>query len=106
MNENNITEDINKSNTNNSINEENKKTENNDQKPEKSKEEMMIWDLEIWKRAEQTKFKAYLKQLEYEFLSKCQEDWKIKENQREKEFKAKINEVNNLQNKLRKKHQN
>jgi len=65
----------------------------------KSKEENIVWDVEVWKRAEQTKFKAYLKQLEYEYLSKLQEDFKIKEEQREKEFKKKINEINLLKNK-------
>ncbi len=69
----------------------------------KSKEENIVWDVEVWKRAEQTKFKAYLKQLEYEYLSKLQEDFKIKEEQREKEFKKKINEINLLKNKLTKK---
>ena len=57
-------------------------TQGSNAKQGKSKEEMMIWDLEIWKRAEQTKFKAYLKQLEYEFLTKCQDDWKEKEDKR------------------------
>ena len=71
--------------------------ENNDQ------EKAIIWDLEVWKRAEQAQFKAYLKQLEFEYLSKLQEDFKNKEEEREKEFKTKINEMNNLRNKLSKK---
>lgn len=71
--------------------------ENNDQ------EKAIIWDLEVWKRAEQAQFKAYLKQLEFEYLSKLQEDFKNKEEEREKEFKTKINEINNLKNKLSKK---
>ena len=71
--------------------------ENNDQ------EKAIIWDLEVWKRAEQAQFKAYLKQLEFEYLSKLQEDFKKKEEEREKEFKAKINEINSLRNKLTKK---
>ena len=71
--------------------------ENND------KEKAIIWDLEVWKRAEQAQFKAYLKQLEFEYLSKLQEDFKNKEEEREKEFKTKINEINNLKNKLSKK---
>ena len=71
--------------------------ENNDQ------EKAIIWDLEVWKRAEQAQFKAYLKQLEFEYLSKLQEDFKNKEDEREKEFKSKINEINNLRNKLNKK---
>ena len=71
--------------------------ENNDQ------EKAIIWDLEVWKRAEQAQFKAYLKQLEFEYLSKLQEDFKNKEEEIEKEFKTKINEINNLKNKLSKK---
>ena len=75
--------------------EENSK-ENNEQ------EKAIIWDLEVWKRAEQAQFKAYLKQLEFEYLSKLQDDFKNKEDEREKEFKAKINEINTLRNKLNK----
>ena len=67
------------------------------------KEQAMLWDLEVWKRAQQAQFKAYLKQLEFEYLSKLQEDFKIKEDEREKEFKAKINELNSLKNRLSKK---
>ena len=70
--------------------EENK--EENDQE-NNDKEKAIIWDLEVWKRAEQTQFKAYLKQLEFEHLSKLQEDFRNKENEREKEFKLKINEI-------------
>lgn len=66
-------------------------------------EERIIWDLEIWKRAEQSKFKAYLKQLEYEFINKVSEEYKAKEDLRENEFKLKINELNVLQTKLKKK---
>jgi hypothetical protein len=68
-----------------------------------SKEETLIWDLEVWKRAEQTKFKAYLKQLEYEFLNRLSEEYKHKEEERDKEIKSKINELNVLQTRLKKK---
>jgi hypothetical protein len=77
--------------------EENQNNENNDE------EKAIIWDIEVWKRAEQAQFKAYLKQLEFEYLSKLQEDFKLKEDEREKEFKTKINEINNLRIKLTKK---
>ena len=77
--------------------EENQNNENNDE------EKAIIWDLEVWKRAEQAQFKAYLKQLEFEYLSKLQEDFKLKEDEREKEFKTKITEINNLRIKLTKK---
>lgn len=68
-----------------------------------SNEEAVIWDLEVWKRAEQTKFKAYLKQLEFEFLSKLSDEFSKKEEEREKDFKSKINELNTLQTRLKKK---
>ena len=29
-----------------------------------------IWELEVWKKAEQTKFKAYLKQVEIDYMNK------------------------------------
>ena len=44
-----------------------------------------------------------MKQLEYEFLHKVSEDFKIKEEGREKEMKTKINELNILQTRLKKK---
>jgi centrosomal protein CEP120 len=69
----------------------------------KNYEENVIWDLEVWKRAEQTKFKAYLKQLEFEFLTKLNDEFKHKEDEREKEIKSKINELNVLQTRLKKK---
>ena len=77
--------------------------EHKDEEENNNQEKAIIWDLEVWKRAEQAQFKAYLKQLEFEYLSKLQEDFKNKEDEREKEFKTKINEINNLKNKLSKK---
>ena len=65
--------------------------------------ESVIWDLEIWRKAEQMKFKAYLKQLEYEFINKLTEEFRNKEEQRDKEIKNKLNEINLLQTKLKKK---
>jgi len=65
--------------------------------------EKVIWDLEIWKKAEQVKFKAYLKQLEYEFINKLTDQFRIKEEERDKEIKNKINEINLLQSRLKKK---
>lgn len=70
---------------------------------QKELEENTIWNLEIWKRAEQTKFKAYLKQLEYEFLNKIAEEFRLKEEEREKEIKSKVNELTSLQTRLKKK---
>ena len=75
--------------------EDNSKQIENGQDPN-DKEQAMIWDLEVWKRAQQAQFKAYLKQLEFEYLSKLQDDFKSKENEREREFKSKIEELNKL----------
>ena len=74
-----------------------------DNQEHNDKEQAILWDLEVRKRAQQTQFKAYLKQLEYEHLSKLQEDFKNQEDQREKEFKTKVNEINTLKNRLSKK---
>ena len=79
-----------------------KQNENNPQESN-DKEQAMIWDLEVWKRAQQAQFKAYLKQLEFEYLSKLQNDFKNKEDERAREFKTKINELNTLKNRLNKK---
>ena len=70
---------------------------------ESNEKDQMIWELEVWKRAQQAQFKAYLKQLEFEYLSKLQQDFKNKEEEREKEFKTKVNEINALKNRLNKK---
>jgi hypothetical protein len=71
--------------------------------PQSIKDENVIWDLEVWKRAEQTKFKAYLKQLEYEFLNHLGEEYRQKDEAREAEVKQKVNELNVLQTRLKKK---
>ena len=85
------------------MSEDNNSNQIENQKETNDKEQAMIWDLEVWKRAQKAQFKAYLKQLEYEYLSKLQGDFKSKEEEREKEFKTKITELNNLKNKLNKK---
>ena len=71
--------------------------------PPENKKEKVEFELENWKRTEEIKFKAYLRQVEYDYVTKLQEDFKRKEDAREKEFKQKINEINLLKNKLSKK---
>ena len=71
--------------------------------PPENKKEKIEFELENWKRTEEIKFKAYLRQVEYDYVTKLQEDFKRKEDAREKEFKQKINEINLLKNKLSKK---
>lgn len=74
----------------------------NFQQDQQQKIEATIFDTELWKRAEQTKFKAHLKQVEYEFLSKKNEELKKIEDQRNKEFKDKITQIDTLKHKLSK----
>jgi chromosome segregation ATPase len=74
----------------------------NFQQEQQQKIEATIFDTELWKRAEQTKFKAHLKQVEYEFLSKKNEELKKIEDQRNKEFKDKITQIDTLKHKLSK----
>ena len=74
----------------------------NFQQEQQQKIEATIFDTELWKRAEQTKFKAHLKQVEYEFRSKKNEELKKIEDQRNKEFKDKITQIDTLKHKLSK----
>ena len=81
---------------------------NYEEKPEEmksfSKDELTtIWELEVWKKAEQTKFKAYLKQLELEYMNKISDEYTLKENEREKQVKALTTDLQILQTKLKKK---
>ncbi len=69
-----------------------------------SKDEMTaIWELEVWKKSEQTKFKAYLKQLELEYMNKISEEITLKETEREKQVRGMTNDLQLLQTKARKK---
>ena len=45
-----------------------------------------VWQLEMWKRAEEAKFKAYLKQREIEKIEEITFLWKNKEQEREQQF--------------------
>ena len=62
-----------------------------------------IWELEVWKKAEQTKFKAYLKQVEIDYMNKAADEIKKKEDDREKQVKVMMNEFSILQTRLKKK---
>lgn len=62
-----------------------------------------MWELELWKRSEQTKFNAELKQKEQEYLVEYIDEWKIKEKNREIAFSKSISDLSNLENKLRSK---
>jgi hypothetical protein len=62
-----------------------------------------IWELEVWKKAEQTKFKAYLKQVEIDYMNRIADEVKKKEDEREKQVKIMLNEISILQTRLKKK---
>ena len=55
----------------------------------------------MWKRAEEAKFKAYLKQKEIERIEEITYTWKAKEADREKSFVDALAKVSSLEGKLR-----
>lgn len=60
-----------------------------------------VWQLELWKRAEEAKFKAWLKQREIERIEEVTAQWKQKEADREKLFNEAMNKVVQLESKTR-----
>jgi centrosomal protein CEP120 len=60
-----------------------------------------VWQLEMWKRAEEAKFKAYLKQREIEKIQEITYSWKIKEADRETTFNDAMKNFEGLETKLR-----
>ena len=60
-----------------------------------------VWQLEIWKRAEEAKFKAFLKQREIEKIEEITFNWKMKESEREGTFNESLKSVENLEGKMR-----
>ena len=57
----------------------------------------------MWKRAEEAKFKAYLKQREIERIEEITYVWKSKEAEREKTFSDSLAKVSQLEAKTRQK---
>lgn len=55
----------------------------------------------MWKRAEEAKFKAYLKQKEIETIEQVTLNWKNKELEREQTFNESLTKVAQTENKLR-----
>ena len=95
-------------NNNNTFNQNSQNNQNNSNRHEEvksfSKDEMTtIWELEVWKKSEQTKFKAYLKQLELEYMNKVSDDVQAKEIEREKQIKSMTNDLQLVNTKARKK---
>jgi len=64
-------------------------------------EEQIVWQLEMWKRAEMAKFLAHLKQKEIEKIEEVTRDWKMKESEREQAFNDSVQKVNSLESKIR-----
>ena len=62
-----------------------------------------VWQLEMWKRAEEAKFKAYLKQREIEKIEEITYTWKMKESDREAAFNDSLKTMEALDGKLRQK---
>ena len=60
-----------------------------------------IWQLELWKRAEEQKFKAWLKQRELDRIEEVTAQWKTKEADRERQFMDSMNRVAQLEQKIR-----
>jgi len=55
----------------------------------------------MWRRAEEAKFKAYLKQREIEKIEELTETWKGKEQLREVSFSDSLKSLEQLESKLR-----
>jgi hypothetical protein len=55
----------------------------------------------MWKRAEEAKFKAYLKQREIEKIEEITFTWKMKESDRETTFNDALRNMENLETKTR-----
>lgn len=62
-----------------------------------------VWQLEMWKRAEEAKFKAYLKQREIEKIEEITYSWKMKESDREANYNESLRQMEGLEGKLRQK---
>ena len=70
---------------------------------QKKEEDSEIDQINLWKKAEETKFKAMLKQREQEALNQIAEEWKQKDTKRENEFRERIEAVRGTETKLRSK---
>lgn len=66
-------------------------------------EDQIVWQLEMWKRAEMAKFLAHLKQKEIEKIEEVTRDWKMREAEREQLFNESVQKVTSLESKVRQK---
>lgn len=56
-------------------------------------EQQVVWQLEMWKRAEMAKFLVHLKQKEIQRIEEVTSDWKQKELVREQTFSESLQKV-------------
>lgn len=70
-----------------------------------SQEYKSVWELEVWKRAEEAKFKTHLKQIELETIENVTKDWRVKEEKRDAQLSAKVSALESIEKKLRTKMQ-
>lgn len=61
------------------------------------------WELELWRRAEEAKWQATLKDREQTHLASMAKDWQMREEERERQFQKALTEVNQLETRLRSK---
>jgi len=66
-------------------------------------EYQVVWELELWKNAEEAKFKAYLKEKEQEHLANVCDGWRERERQREHAFTTAMDNLAQLESKTRQK---
>jgi len=66
-----------------------------------SEEYKAAWELEVWKRAEEAKFKTHLKQIELKTIEDVTKDWKMKEEKRDLELASQMSGLENLEKKMR-----
>ena len=64
-------------------------------------EYQIVWELEMWKRAEMAKFKAHMKQLEQATVEDITREWRQKEAIREQKFEDAIKQINLIETKIR-----
>ena len=69
--------------------------------PQNAVEEQIVWQLEMWKRAEMAKFLAHLKQKEIEKIEEVTKEWKGRETEREQAFADSVSKVQKLETKVR-----
>mmetsp|Transcript_32371 Transcript_32371/g.28667 ORF Transcript_32371/g.28667 Transcript_32371/m.28667 type:complete len:393 (-) Transcript_32371:29-1207(-) len=70
-----------------------------------SEEYKTAYELELWKRSEEAKFKTHLKQVELETIENVTKEWRMKEQKRDDILNRKINDLEAIEKKMRQKMQ-